>query len=211
MPPRTPPPTDLGPVAFRVEFAHEPRTAADRATLAPPEADDGPLGGPLQQLAAVHARFYRGKCTMHLGDSIPIKLKTHVDLDAIEELFVMLLELVDGGVGEWSLTDKSELLIVEAEALGPDVTLEFGDGDDGPGVFRKVRFPQRATVRLRALVEECAKLIRRLIMEASVADPEFGASTALDELKADLAELVDAVAHHPLEFRAKSLPVVAAL
>lgn len=166
----------------------------------------------LSALQGVHAAAYRGKWTLAFGD-IPLKLKTHVDLQAVEELFVFLLELLDGGFGEWTLEDKNELLVIEATRRGVDVALEFGDGDGGYGKFRRVKFPAAGNVRLRALIEECARLIRRLLTDASVADPEFADRPDVDELRSDLAALVDAVQEMPREWPKKkgspALPVVA--
>lgn len=200
-------PSDLGNVPFLVRLEHTPRSADERG----PRRDHEP-GGVLSALQGVHAAAYRGKWTLLFGD-VPLKLKTHVDLSAVEELFVFLLELVDGGFGEWTLEDKDELLVIEGTAHGADVALEFGDGDGGPGRFRRVRFPGTAHVRLRALVEECARLIRRLVTDATVADAEFGGGSDADELLADLSALVDAVGHLPREWPTKkgaaALPVVA--
>lgn|GEM_PF-5161030 len=196
---------DLGNVAFSVTLEHTPRSADERGPRRAMEP-----GGILSALQGVHAGAYRGKWTLLFGE-VPLKLKTHVDLHAVEELFVFLIECVDSGFGEWSIEDKGDLLVIEANVHGADVLLEFGDGDGGPGVFRRTRFPQTATVRLRALVEECARLLRRLVVDASVADPEFGARPDVDELNADLTALVDAVQSMPLEFKprgASSLPVV---
>ena len=193
---RTPPP-DLGLIPFAVPLEHTPREAGDRA---------GPRarveGGLLSALQGSHAAAYRGKWVLQFGD-VPLKLKTHVDLHAVEELFVFLIEMVDGGFGEWSVQDKSELLVIEADVHGADVALEFGDGDGGPATFRRVRFPRKATVRLRAVVEECARLIRRLVVDASVADPDFAARAEVDELRSDLDALVEAVAHLPREWKPK--------
>ena len=193
MPPR--PRTDLGPVPFTATLEHQPR---DERGPAPERVP----GGPLARLAAVHSRHYRGKWSLTFGD-VPVKLKTHVDLGSVEELFVFLVELVDGGFGEWSIEDKDELLVVEATVNGVDVDLEFGDGDGGEARFRRVRFPKRATVRLAAVVNECARLLRRLVVDASVADPEFGDEPALAELREDLAALTEAVAGMPEAFRSK--------
>lgn len=198
------PPRDLGNVPFSLTVDHAPRDAAERGPARPMEA-----GGVLSALQGVHAGVYRGKWTLAFGD-VPLKLKTHVDVSAIEELFVFLIELVDGGFGEWTLQDKDELLVIEATARGVDVGLEFGDGEGGPGRFRRVRFPATAQVRLRPLVEDCARAIRRMVLEAGVAHEEFGARADVDELTADLDALVEAVSAMPREWarRDKALPVV---
>lgn len=199
-------PRDLGNVPFSVTVDHTPRAPSER----------GPRrelmsGGLLCALQGVHAAAYRGKWTLFFGD-VPLKLKTHVDLQAVEELFVFLIEMIDGGFGEWSLEDKDELLVIEANVHGADVALEFGDGDGGPGTFRRVRFPGKAQVRLAALVQECARLIRRLVVDASVADPEFAARPEVDELRSDLAQIEAAVQNLPREWKPKAgasaLPVV---
>jgi hypothetical protein len=150
-------------------------------------------------MQAVHAVVYRGKWAAHFG-GVPLKLKTHVDIEAVEELFVFLIELVDGGFGEWTLRDKDQLIVLEAQVFGPDADLEFGDANGEPPKFRRVQFPKRAKVRLRALVEESARLIRRMIVEVCVAHPEF---TGADDIRADLDALVGAVAGLPLTFHAE--------
>jgi len=199
-------PRDLGPVPFSATVDHTPREASERGPKRELTA-----GGLLSALQDVHAATYRGKWTLSFGD-VPLKLKTHVDLHAVEELFVFLIEMVDSGFGEWSLEDKGELLVIEANVHGADVTLEFGDGDGGAGTFRRVRFPGKAQVRLSALVQECARLIRRLVVDASVADPEFAAREEVGDLRSDLAQLEAAVEHLPREWKEKagsrSLPVV---
>ncbi len=191
MAPRLPPPDDLGPVPFSITTEYGPRE--ERLPL-PTDV----VGGPLAWLQAIHAAVYRGKCAAHFG-GVPLKLKTHVDVEAIEELFVFLLELVDGGFGEWILRDKDQTIVIEAQVFGPDADLEFGDEDGAAPRFRRVVFPKRAKVRLRALIEESARLIRRMIVEVTVADPSFAGA---EELRSDLDELVAGVAHLPLTFDA---------
>ena len=189
---RAPPPDDLGPVPFSVTTDYGPRDER----LPPP---DDVSGGPLAELQARHAAVYRGRWTAHFG-GVPLKLKTHVDLEAIEELFVFMIELLDSGFGEWSLRDKNQFIVIEAQVFGPDADLEFGDADGNAPKFRNVQFPKRAKVRLRALGEECSKLIRRLIVEVAASDPAFAGG---DEVRADLDALVDAVAPLPESFQAK--------
>jgi hypothetical protein len=191
------PRSDLGPIPFSVTLEHTPRDADERGGPRPRVQ-----GGILSALQGAHAAAYRGKWTLQFGD-VPLKLKTHVDLHAVEELFVFLLELVDGGFGEWSVEDKGDLLVIEGDVHGADVSLEFGDGDGGPARFRRVQFPAKATVRLRALVDEGARLIRRLVTDASAADPDFAARPEFDELRADLDALLDAVAHLPRDWAPK--------
>jgi len=186
---RLPPPEDLGPVPFSITTEYAPR---DERLPHPVDL----VGGPLAELQAIHATIYRGKWAAHFG-GVPLKLKTHVDVEAVEELFVFLLELVDGGFGEWTLRDKDQTIVLEAQVFGPDADLEFGDAEGNAPRFRRVRFPKRAKVRLRALVEESARLIRRMIVDVSVADPDFGGA---DEISADLDALVEAVAPLPRDF-----------
>lgn len=192
---RLPPPDDLGPVPFSITTEYGPR----QERLPPPI---GVIGGPLASLQAIHAVVYRGKWAAHFG-GVPLKLKTHVDIEAIEELYVFLIELVDGGFGEWILRDKDQTIVLEAQVFGPDADLEFGDADGEAPKFRRVLFPKRAKVRLRALVEESVGLIRRMVTEVAVADPGFGGA---DELRADLDALVQAVADLPLTFGAEAAP-----
>jgi len=188
---RPAPPDDLGPVRFSVSTEYGPRDVRLQA--------DESMGGPLAALQTSHAATYKGKWTVHFGH-VPLQLKTHVHADAIEELFIFLIELVDAGFGEWTVRDKSQTLVIEAQVYGPDADLEFGDGEGGPPSFKRVQFPKRAKVRLRALVEECARFLRRLLVDVTVADPTFAGA---DEVRADLDALVEAVAALPLEFRAK--------
>lgn len=192
MPRRAPPPDDLGPVRFSITTEYGPR---DQREAVPQDV----MGGPLAALVASHGAVYRGKWSAHVG-SCPINLKTHVHTDAIEELFVFLIEVVDGGFGEWILRDKDDVLIVEAQVYGPDVELEFGDADGNKPTFRRVQFPKRAKVRLRALVEECGRFLGRLIVDVTVADPDFAGA---DEVRADLDSLLGAVSNLPLEFKSR--------
>lgn len=194
--PRRPPaPRDLGPVAFKVVVNARPRVAPPGA---PPELEfEG--GGLFAALPAVHGRGWDGDWSIVLGPQT-LELGFGEGLAAAEELLVFLLELVDDGHGEWTLLDPDdEALIIEAQVHGPDVNLELG-GEEGPPRWRGKSLPQRATVRLRAVVDQGTSALRALLKQAARIDPDFGADGSLKGLWEDLDALKEAVAELPRGF-----------
>ena len=112
------------------------------------------------------------------------------------------MELVDAGYGEWTLLDGDDALIIEAQVFGPDVQLEFGCENGAPR-FRGRSLPRKATLRLRALIEEGVGIIRQLLEQAGRLDPAFVEREEVTLLVQDLDTVVGAVADLPREFRSK--------
>ena len=194
--PRRPPvPSDLGPVAFKVVVNARPRVAPPSAT---PELEFGG-GGLLAALPSVHSRGWDGDWSVVVG-ALSLKLSFGEGLAAAEELLVFLLELVDDGHGEWTLVGSDdEPLIIEAQVHGPDVNLELC-GEDGPPRWEGRGVSQRATVRLRAVVDQGSSALRALLKQAARLDPDFGADGSLKGLWEDLDALKEAVADMPRGF-----------
>ena len=197
--PRRPPvPTDLGPVKIKIDVQAEPRVEPPRGE--PEPAFEG--GGLLASLPSVHARGWVGGWSLVLGPQT-LKLSFGEGLAAAEELLVLLLELVDDGHGEWTLFDADgEALIVEAQVHGPDVNLEF-TGEDGPPRWNNRKISQRATVRLRGLVDQGTAALRALLKQAARIEPSFGADGSLKGLWDDLDALKEAVAELPRGYAPK--------
>jgi hypothetical protein len=196
---RPPIPLDLGPVKLKIEVQAEPRVEPPRPGGAP--QDEG--GGLLASLPAVHGRGWVGHWSVALGTET-IKLDLGEGLVAAEELLVFLLELVDEGHGEWTLFDREgEALIIEAQVHGPDVALELG-GEDGPPRWNGRKMPQRATVRLRAVVDQGTSALRALLKQAARIDADFGADGSLKGVWDDLDALKEAVAELPRGFAPKA-------
>jgi hypothetical protein len=194
-------PSDLGPVPFALELRSEARPLRE-GRGGRPLPTPAPFGGLLSDLRTIHARGFRGSWTLRLGP-LALSLSTQKDLDGIEELWVFLLELVDAGHGEWSLHesgDSEDPLVIEAQRFGPDVNLEFGR-ESGPPRFRGKALPRRATVRLRALVEEGAALLEKLLAEAASLEPALGARSEARGLREDMQALRDAVKELPRDWR----------
>lgn len=193
---------ELGPVPFQIELLAEPRVERDRP--GPKRPMPALAGGALSDLQTVHARGWKGQFTLRFGPT-SLTLSLQRDLDCLEELVVFLLELVDAGAGEWTLPDGERFVVLEAQVFGPDVQVDFTDEDGGVARFRGQSLPRRATVRLRALVEEGAGLVLRLIEQARKVDPVFGQREELSLLEVDMAAVVAAVADRPREWKSKAM------
>jgi hypothetical protein len=191
---------DLGNVPFRIELLAEPRVERERP--GPKRPMPALAGGALSDLQAVHGRGWKGQFTLRFGTT-GLTLSLQRDLDCLEEFVVFLIELVDAGAGEWGLPDGDRLMVLEAQAFGPDLRVEFADEDGGIARFRGQNLPRRATVRLRAFVEEGAALVRKLIVQSREVDPKFGERPELLGLEEDLAAMVEAVAGKPRDWKAK--------
>ncbi len=190
---RPKPAADLGPVPFSIDIDVRERAGKK----AEPSA-----GGILAALSGVHRSGYTGRFRVRIGE-VTLELKTEHDLGFVEELYVLLMELLDSQVGEWTLFDQQDKgLILEAQAHGPDVNIEF-TGEDGAPSWNGKGLPRRATVRVRALVEAGADALRTLLKQAGKVDPDFGADGQLGEIWGDLDELVAAVSDLPAAFKAK--------
>lgn len=189
---------DLGPVPFRLELRAEARPA--RPGREAPPSMPAMAGGALSDLQALVSRKWKGALVLGVGPAvIPLDLKR--DLDIVEELVVFLLELVDSGHGELSLVDGDHLITVEAQVFGPDVTLEFADEEGRAPRFRGQNLPRRASVRLRAVVEQGTAVIENLLELAAGVEEGFSTRTEVGQLRQDLRTLLDATAHQPAAFR----------
>ncbi len=185
--------TDAGPVPFSLRLESTP------ATVERPEVFDvGP--GLIGDLAATYARGWRGRWTVHLGPA-RIELELPRDGMLLEELWVLLIELVDAEAGEWSLYDGDDELVLEMQVYGPDVNIELTTGGGGPPRFRGQRLPDRATVRLRALIAEGVAFFAQLVDDAARLDDTLTERDDLAGFRADLKALTEAVADLPGTFR----------
>ncbi len=192
---RPPLPQDLGPVAFKVDVKAQPRIEPPRDVPEPELLG----GGLLASLAEVHGKGWTGGWSLVVG-SETLRLGFGEGLSAAEELLVFMIELVEDAHGEWTLYDRDgDALILEAQAHGPDVNLEF-TGEDGPPRWNGRRLPKRATVRLRAVVDQGTSALRALLKQAARVDAEFGADGSLKGLWEDLDALKEAVAELPRGF-----------
>jgi hypothetical protein len=195
-PPKRPaPPTDLGAVSFSVRLKTKPVEGEV-------EAPSSEAVGLIAELAATHARAWTGSWMVSFGE-VPIRLEVPRDLELLEEFWVLLLELVDSDHGEWSLYDGSRDLTMEAQVFGPDVNFEF-TSEGGRPRWLKADLPQRATVRLRAVVAEGTAMVRQIASEACRIDPALKESDQLAGLLADIEALQEAVADLPATFRDRS-------
>ena len=200
--PRSKPPKpkrDLGPVRVSVRLKSEPLLADA------PEREPGV--GLLADMAVAYQRGWKGSWTLSFGEA-RLVLRTPDHLALMEEFWVFLIELVDAGHGEWSLTDETQDLTVEAQVFGPDVQLEFTSGD-GPPRYAGRGFPSKATVRLRALISEGTAVIRQFVTQAARMDPTLRERSDLISLLEDAGQLVEAVSNLPGTFRERG-PLVAA-
>ncbi len=159
------------------------------------------FGGILAELQGCHRRVFRSTWNLDIG-TLSVAVDWHAQFDALESLWVFLLDLVDVGYGEWSLHDGRGALVVEAQVFGPDIQLEFAS-EQGEPRFKGQRLPRRALVRVRAMVEQGVGLIRHVLRELSEVDTDFGQSDAVGLFEQDLQEIVASVSDLPLEFRAK--------
>lgn len=190
---RPPPSADLGPVPFGIDITVRER-AGKKAEVSE--------GGILAALSTVHRSGYTGRLAVRVG-GVVLELKTERDLGVVEELYVFLVELLDAQYGEWTLFDGQDReLILEAQAHGPDVNLEF-TGEEGSPTWNGARLPRRATVRLRALVDAGVAAIKALLKQAGKVDPDFGGGGQLAEIWGDLDELSSAVSDLPAAFKPK--------
>ena len=188
---------DLGAVDFRTSLRSEPRKR--RGSDSPrPRA----RGGALAALPRVHGGAYKSRWGLHFG-AWTLKLDNRRHLPLSEELLVFLIELFDGGFGEWTAQDDRDELSMEGEVHGPDVHLRFGNPDRKSPRFGGRAAPRKAAVRLRALVEEGAQLIEGVLDEAASVDEDFAARDELADLRADLRALREAVAELPRAFRTR--------
>jgi len=178
-------------VPFVARLASEPFAA---------EGEEPERGvGFLSDAVAAWASAWSGSWTVSFGP-VSLELATPGGLEFLEEFWVFLLELVDAGYGEWSLYDGAEDLTMEAQVFGPDVQLEF-TSDGGHPRFAGVDLPDRATLRLRAVVAQGTALLRQLLKEARRVRPELGDRPELVGMQTDMEQLEEAVATLPATFR----------
>jgi hypothetical protein len=188
-------------VKFKIDVKAKPRVEPPGQT-AELEFDGGGL---LAALPAVHTKAWVGDWSIVLGDET-IKLAFGEGLGAAEELLVFMLELVDDAHGEWTLFDRDEnALILEAQAFGPDVNLELASEEGAPR-WNGRKLPRKATVRLRAVVDQGTAALRTLLKQAARVDPDFGADGSLKGLWEDLDALKEAVAELPRGFAPRDGP-----
>ena len=193
------PRADLGPVAVSLAVSSVPRRGGRNSEMSSSQAEGA--GGILAELQDCHRRAFRSAWDLDVG-TLSVSVDWHAQFDALESLWVFLLDLVDVGYGEWSLHDGRGALIIEAEVFGPDVQLEFAS-EQGEPRFKGQRLPRRALVRVRAMVEQGVGLIRHVLRELSEVDADFGQGDAVGPFEQDLQEIVASVSGLPLEFRAK--------
>lgn len=176
---------------FAVRLVAEPRSAE-------PSTHEPPGGGLLDMAADVWGAARQGTWTLSLG-GLDLQFPLPEALEHLEGFWVLLLELVDSDSGEWSLFDGRQETVLEARVSGPDVHIEFV-ADRGRPRFGGVDLPARATVRLRALVEQGTAFVLGLVDEACAIDPTLRDSADLPGLLADAAALRGAVAQLPATF-----------
>jgi hypothetical protein len=181
---------DAGPVPFSIRLE-------SKRTKKPGRRLDVGVGL-LADVVSAYARGWTGRWRIQLGAD-RLELRTPQDLILLEEFWVLLLELVDSEVGEWSLYHGDDELVLEAQVYGPDINLEWSSMG-GPPTFRGRRLPDRATVRLRAMVGQGSAFLRQLIDEAAEVEPELRDRRDLAEFLQDLQQLTDAVADLPGTF-----------
>lgn len=192
MPRPRPPHRDIGPVPFSVRLRSQALIGSP-----PEELSDGV--GLLADIAAAWARGWTGRWTIHLGDAT-IKLPLPERLDLLEEFWVMLIELVEAEAGEWSLYDGEDEIVLEAQVFGHDVNLELSAEGGAPSLGGR-QLPERATVRLRAMVSQGVAFLRRLHDEASRLDPTLRDRADAVGFADDMQQLLDAVADMPGTFK----------
>jgi len=191
------PRVDLGPVPVSIALHAIPRKGVGSA--GPLGGGEEGTGGILADLDQRHRRYYRSTWELHLG-SLHLVVDGARQLDALESLWVFLLDLVDVGYGEWSLYDGRDTLVLEAQVFGPDIQLEFTGEADAPR-FRGQRLPRKALVRLRSFVEQGARAVRSVMEQQCEVDGEFAGHAERALFEEDLSEIESAVADLPLEFR----------
>lgn len=186
---------DLGPVRFKVRLESEPFAAEGEQ---PADVGVGFLG----DVIAAYASAWSGGWTVSFGPQA-LRLATPRNLDCLEEFWVFLLELVDSGHGEWSLYDGSDDLTMEAQVFGPDVQVEF-ISEAGRARFAGADLPDRATVRLRAVVAEGVAFLRQLLTEARRVRPDLAEREELAGMLGDIEQLIEAVASLPATFKGEA-------
>lgn len=184
-------PVDLGPVPFSARLSSEPFASEQPV----PE----PGVGFLADLGAAWASAWSGTFTVSFGEA-SLRLAMPDSMDCLEEFWVFLLELVDVGHGEWSLYDGADDLTLEAQVFGPDVQLEFTSEAGRPG-FGGVELPDRALLRLRAVIAEGTGFFRQLLREARRVQPALGERAEHAGLLEDMDQLQAAVESLPATFK----------
>jgi len=192
------PRVDLGPVPFSIAVRAIPRKGV--ASAGPLGGGEEGSGGILADLHERHHRCFRSTWELHLG-SLQLVVDGARQLDALESLWVFLLDLVDVGYGEWSLYDGRETLVLEAQVFGPDIQLELA-GESGAPRFRGERLPRKALVRLRSFVEQGVQAVRLVMEQQCAVDEAFAGHGERSLFEQDLSEIELAVAELPLEFKA---------
>jgi hypothetical protein len=165
----------------------------------PVAGDEEGSGGILAELHERHSRSFRSTWELQLG-TLQLVIDSSRQLDALEALWVFLLDLVDVGYGEWSLYDGRDTLVIEAQVFGPDIQLELA-GESGSPRFKGQRLPGRALVRLARFVEQGAGAVATVLEQQCGADAEFAAHPERAGFEQELRDLRAAVAGLPLEFR----------
>jgi len=162
-------------------------------------SDEEGSGGILAELHGRHSRFFRSSWELQLG-ALQLVIDNSRQLDALEALWVFLLDLVDVGYGEWSLYDGRDSLVIEAQVFGPDIQLELA-GESGSPRFRGQRLPSKALVRLARFVEQGSLAVATVLEQQCGVDAEFAAHPERAAFEQELSDLRAAVSELPLEFR----------
>lgn len=191
-------PDDLGPVRISIRLTSKPRIGS-----LPPVPDDGfaPVGL-LADLVTLHRRGWEGQWTLALGPhTLPLDLSA--ESGHLEELWVFLLELVDTGGGEWTLSDGDEFVTLDAQVYGPDVIVDFAT-PDASGAFGGTVLPRKATLRLRAVVSAGTAFFRAFLKEALRMDKGMKDRPDLLAFYEDLDQLESTVAELPGTFKGQA-------